>query len=79
MTYQESLQEQQKTWDFLKTVDIYKYIRTGDTIHEVMDRLMNQYGEWLFNCIDEFDFMEWLYEEHGIRSEEVSYYRIISY
>ena len=83
MTYKESLQWQEKEKAFLDTLDLTEFISKGKKLTDIMDEIEEKYGtqytkeEFIFNCMDSYDFMKYLKERYKIGCREVSYYEVM--
>lgn len=83
MSYKESLQWKKKEKNFLNTLDLTNFISSGKRIVDIMNEIEDKYGEhykeesFIFNCMDSYDFMEYLKDRYKINCREVSYYEVM--
>lgn len=72
---------EQQEYAFLDTKDIDRFISDGISVGDAMDLIEQAYGgEYLklypdddiFDCIDEYDFAQYIKRRYGITTYEVS-------
>ena len=79
MTY---LQWQEKEKAFLDTLDLTEFINKGKKIIDIMDEIEEKYGtqytkeDFIFNCMDSYDFMLYLKDKYKLHIVEKTSYQI---
>lgn len=82
MTHEESLKWQTKEKAFLDTLDLKPYLKPHTDIATIMDKIQDIFGhkykeeKFVFNCMDQFEFMDYLRQKYDISFYEYCEYRI---
>jgi hypothetical protein len=71
MDWKESLEFYGKEIEFLDTIDLKPFLKKDKSVLDIMDEIENKYGkqytleECIFNCMSQYDFMEYLNDRYG--------------
>ena len=80
MVYKKSIFCQTKAKNILNTLDLTEFIKLGKTVYDIKNEIKNKYRNqynFIFEYMDDYDFMKYLKEKYKINFKEINYYEVI--